>query len=54
MTTLVLHFNAFNGKLMGGYIANSEKKRSGPPMTANDVLAYMAKNPDAKCEPMKV
>ena len=51
---LVLHFNAFTGQLEGGYLAFRDTKRPiGARMNAAAVLAYMAANPDARCDPLK-
>jgi hypothetical protein len=52
--TLVAHFNAFCGRLQGGYLMNHATKRPiGAPMTPAAVLAYMAAHPDARVEPLK-
>ena len=52
---LVVHFNAFTGKLQSGYLMNRTTKRPiGAPMTPAAVLAYMTANPDARVDPLKV
>lgn len=52
---LVIHFNAFTGKLEGGYLMHAASKRKvGGPMTPGTVLAYLADNPNQKCAPLKV
>lgn len=53
MPTLVMHFNAFNGQLIGGYLAKGTERVSQI-MGQKDVLAYLTKHPDTRCEPMKV
>lgn len=51
--TLVMHFNAFTGKLEGGYLMTRGGMK-GATMTAAAVLAHMAANPDQRCDPLKV
>jgi hypothetical protein len=51
-TRLVMHFNHFTGKLMGGYVMRD--RNSAGYMTASEVIEYLRNNPDVSCEPMKV
>jgi hypothetical protein len=52
---LVIHFNAFTGQLEGGYLMMRDTKQViGARMNAAAVLAYMAANPEARCDPLKV
>jgi hypothetical protein len=51
--TLVAHFNAFTGRLQGGYLMARETKRKiGAAMSPAAVLAYMAAHPDARVSPL--
>lgn len=53
--TLVLHFNAFTGRLEGGYLMHrASKARAGDYLRPEAALAYMAANPEARCDPLKV
>ena len=53
--TLVAHFNAFTGRLQGGYLmARATQRRIGAAMNPAAVLAYMAANPSAHISPLKV
>lgn len=62
--SLVLHFNAFTGKLEGGYVVPTREvlerrgaglivRTRGAYMNASDVAAYLAANPEIRCEPAK-
>lgn len=53
--SLCIHFNAFTGRLEGGYIYSHRTKMplSGH-MRASEVLAYLTANPEVRCNPMKV
>ena len=55
--SLALHFNAFTGRLEGGYLyshATNRPLQRGRGMNAKDVLAYLAEHPEVRCNPMKV
>lgn len=53
--TLVMHFNAFNGRLIGGYLKpDNETKGWREQMTPQEVIAYLTANPLVKCDPLKV
>ncbi len=56
-TSLALHFNAFTGRLEGGYLYSHRTKRTLPGsrlMTAAEAIAYLTEHPDVRCAPMKV
>lgn len=52
--TLVLHFNAFTGRLDGGYLMGSDNKKVGAHMTALEVLEYLIYRPETRCEALTV
>jgi hypothetical protein len=53
--TLVLHFNAYTGKLQCGYLMHrGTNKPVGGFMKPADILAYLTAHPDAECAPIKV
>lgn len=52
-TTLVLHFNAFNGVLMNGYFMSNGARISAY-LTREQVLRHLAEHPDTRCDPLKV
>lgn len=53
--TLVIHLNAFTGKLESGYLMSRiSKQKVGRTMPPSGVLAYMSANPDVHCDPLKV
>lgn len=51
MATLVIHFNAFTGKLEGGYVMHNGKK-VGLYLTRAQVLEELAANPEIRCSPL--
>lgn len=53
--TLVIHFNAFTGKLESGYLMDRiTKKKVGLTMTRRQVLEHLSANPDVRCAPLEV
>lgn len=55
--TLVLHFNAFNGKLEAGYwrsTVNGVQTAKGAYMRPAEVYAYLAKHPETRCHALRV
>lgn len=52
-TTLVIHFNAFTGKMIGGYKLVSGRKE-GAGMTPAEVVSFLAENLDVRCSPLMV
>ena len=57
-STLVLHFNAFTGKLEGGYwlsrIGDGDPGRSSKNMKPAAIFAYLADHPTTRCAALKV
>ncbi len=51
--TVVIHVNAFTGKVLGGYLMRAGK-RTGRKMTAAQVLDYIRSNLDSRCEFLRV
>lgn len=52
---LVIHFNAYNGQMIGGYLLDlATKQPTGPVMNRVQVANYLAANPETSCELIKV
>lgn len=53
--TLVMWFNAFTGKLEGGYLADvTNENMVGHAMTPTAICEYLTANPSVRCDPLKV
>lgn len=52
--TLVIHVNAFNGKIAGGYLLNTQTKAITQRMNRDRLLAFLVANPDTRCDVFKV
>jgi hypothetical protein len=51
--TLVMHFNAFNGVLEGGYMmVHGTRKRIGDYMSAGEIIKHLAQHPKMRCAPL--